>query len=553
MADRISEPIEHLPGGVERFTVEDEDVFARVTCYPGAGPPRKTVERSVPAALTGASGDAQVLAPPVDPNDWAQFPRWSTILPQCIRALVAGIEGHGYALVEAGWKEEDLKSTEHEARKAERERIRQWLDSAGGELTWQDLRERTRADIETVGFSGWELIYSGDTLDGIKHHPGRTLRLCKQSKGAVPMRRYIREPDGSGWTIREEMGHPRLVVAVSDDNDVVYFKEPGDPRRIDRTTGKTIDATDKGEATATDATEMVFLGPYNPGGVYPLPRWVGTAGAIESSHDAWKLNRDYLKEPIPSMLLLCSGGTLPAGTQDFLTDKFAEARKKGFRAVTVEAMSKKSGGVGAITETLPLVPQLEVVFLNEAQKDDAMFGKLDEANRNKVRSACGVHPIMTGESQDYTRATADAAVQTCESITFAPSRRLTDSVVDRIIFPRFGALWWRYQGKGPRLTRAEDIKIVAEVMEKLGIGGAEDAARLLAEIGIEVKATDQPWGALPFALAKIYAQQGLLETNTPEKAVAEQERFRAVVADVMRQAVEEAVERVLERAAEEMA
>ena len=39
-------------------------------------------------------------------------------------------------------------------------------------------------------------------------------------------------------------------------------------------------------------------------------------------------------------------------------------------------------------------------------------------NRDKIRSAFRLHPIYTGESQDYTRATADTARQVTEEQVF---------------------------------------------------------------------------------------------------------------------------------------
>ena len=53
---------------------------------------------------------------------------------------------------------------------------------------------------------------------------------------------------------------------------------------------------------------------------------------------------------------------------------------------------------------------------------DGLFQEYCKNNRDKIRSAFRLHPIYTGESQDYTRATADTARQVTEEQVFQPER-----------------------------------------------------------------------------------------------------------------------------------
>jgi capsid portal protein len=158
----------------------------------------------------------------------------------------------------------------------------------------------------------------------------------------------------------------------------------------------------------------------------------------------------------------------------------------------------------------------------------------DANSRSKVRSACGVSPLFTAETQDYTRATAQAALQVAESNTFAPPRRALDTAINRHIMPRIDAKWWLYRGNGPRLTSLEDVGRAADALTKLGAGTPNVGADLVGRaLGVEIPGFDQRWADLPFPLVQVLANQGLLDVMAEER---------------LERAVDRVVERVMARA-----
>jgi len=521
---------------VDHLVSEAGDTVARVSML--------TVARSgVGSGQVADAPDtgADYLPPPYNPNQLAKLPERSSILPQCVAALVAGIEGHGYSLdsvpgalmpkPDAARKEEMLE---------EQQRIRRWFDHAAGDLSWQDSREARRTDEETIGWGAWEFLEDDDgELVGLETIKARTLRLMPREKDPITVKRYRMSTDGSEWEETEVERRVRLYLQLGSNGERAYFKEPGDPRAIDRATGKVLSENQAAPAAGL-ARELLFMGRYNPAGDYPVPRWIGATGAIGGSFAAEQRNLSWFENPIPIMMLLVSGGQLPREAHEYLAQKLEEARKndKHPSIVIVEAL-KRGGGSPSLGDLMSpganTTPSLDTVKLNDLSPHDGQFQRFDLNSRGKVRSSCGIPPLFTAETEEYTRATAQAALQVAEQGTFAPARRRLDTAINRHIMPRIGARWFVYRGNGPKITSMEDVGTAAEALAKLGAGTPNVGADLVGRaLGVEVPQFDQSWADLPFALVQTLANQGLLD-------VMQEERLERAVTRV--------VERVLAKAA----
>lgn len=514
-------------GSTEAYVTEGEDFISRISLI--------QVQRAQDVAsgqVRTERSTAGFLSPPYDPNWLATLPERSSILPQCIAALSAGKVGFGYSLDPVGF---DPKTLEKGAEQlVEKERIRRWFDFAAGDLSWSDHLDRSSRDEETVGWYVWELLEDKDTLVGMSHMQGRTVRLMPTEEEAIDVQRFRLSEDGSKWEETTERRNVRTYVQLGANNQKAYFREVGDPRAISRATGKVlgpkVDPTNPGHAR-----QLIFTGPYNPAGEYPLPRWIGSIGSIGNSFAAEQRNLSWFKNPLPILMLLVSGGLLGKEAHEYIAQKLLEARNddKTPSVVIVEAKTKETSG-GKLSDVLnpgaALTPNMEIVKLNELSPKDGQFQDLDGNSRDHVRSACGVPPIFTAETQDYSRATAAAALQVAEQGTFAPARRMQDTIINRHIMPRIDAKWWTYRGNGPALTSLEDVERAAEAMTKMGSGSPNFGAELMSKaLGAEVPKTDQPWGDLPFALVQVLANQGLLEVMQESRL----ERSVAKVVDAM--------------------
>lgn len=458
-----------------------------------------------------ASG--RVLEPPYSPDALIRYAESSNILPQCITALSRNIVGHGYTMQPTFDKASEEAQEILDLAAEEKQRAIRFFDGANLEMTFDELMDAVERDIETVGWCGLELQRTkAGALAGLTHIRGKDLRLGAREAESIEVTRWRLTTDGSEWV--EEVGwiRPRCYVQRGRARQV-WFKMPGDPRRISRASGRPIAGNDDSQE---EARELLWLdGPYNPGSPYPLPRWAGVIPEVLGSHKQALTNVSYFDDgAIPPMIIAMSGGQF---TKKAL-DRFAEQMEaiKGatgkHRVLLIEAMTKGSGmaadlqGFGSNQ-----IPRLDVIDLRENMASDALFQGYDDNCRRKIRSACGVPPIAIGESDDYTRATAREATRVWDQNVLSPSRNKIADRIQRFIMSELRVLYWRFAFNGPPLTGAEEVAEVMTAAAEAGVGSPNVWARVINHyFGIEIPVEDDAWADLPFTLVRLAVQAGAL-------------------------------------------
>lgn len=351
----------------------------------------------------------KTIAPPYNPAFLSRVPEHSSILPQCIDALVTNIEGHGIMFVPTF----DPKAADalKAAAEGEKARAQRFFDTASLDFGYGELRARLREDLEKIGYGGWEFILDQRTAElcGLNHIPGRTLRLGAIDKEPTLITRKVLSADGSQWQDQKAFKHLRLYAQTIGGGRTVWFKEPGDPRRINRRTGAVLEGMQEpSDAARNDlARELLWFSRYNANSPYGVPRWIGTLIAIAGSRASEDVNLNFFRDRFPPILVTIAGGVFTQKQEEHFQEKLAEAQGvENFWKVLV--MSAVNGSTGSVAELAgpgkQLQPRIQVERLELNQSGDALFQTFDANNRNKVRSACGIPALFTGESQDYTRA-----------------------------------------------------------------------------------------------------------------------------------------------------
>ena len=127
------------------------------------------------------------------------------------------------------------------------------LDFPNDDHSLQELRERVRRDLETIGNAYMEI---GRDRQGriclVSHVPGHTVRLTPKDKEGTEV--TIELPrEGEARTQKVQKKFRRFVQIVS--TKKVYFKEFGDPRNVNPVNDR-IDDTLGLEQTATELIHM---------------------------------------------------------------------------------------------------------------------------------------------------------------------------------------------------------------------------------------------------------------------------------------------------------
>lgn len=498
----------------------------------------------------------QAIRPPDEPEHLVTMNDRSSIVPQCIEALKTNIEGYGHGF-EPTVPMATLDDSRRSEVEAERDRARRFFETATVDFPFTELRMRTRHDIEGIGWSGWELIPIDDDdpaseLIGLEHVKGINLRMTVRSKEAVTFSRMVLSPDGGEWIRRTYDKRPRLFVQITNGTSRVYFKEPGDPRRIDRKTGEVL--ADGAPAPNGVARELLWFGRYNPSSEYGLPRWYGAAVAVGGLRQSEEVNFLYFThKSVPPIVVMVQGGVLNEASVQRIAHRFEELHgvENWHKALILEAVPHATGTISDLNPGAAMTPKVEIKPLTEAQHGDALFQVYEQRSRDKILSAFGLPPIFVGSSRDYTRATAQVSLEVAERGTFGPARAMVDDRVNRFIMSRLGIRWWRFRSNGPKLSSAEDVARIINAGVQSGAGSPNEYAEILGEVlGIEVSRIPYKWGDLPFKVIEMAMQAGTLaiDLDTGELVQREQvsEEQVARVRRGLAGAVADEVERQIE-------
>jgi len=475
----------------------------RIRGAKGAGESNAILDDPFAESSLYNSGDTarHILVPPMGEGSLrtlSDMIEESNILGQCVQAYQTNIDGFGHKL-ELAVKSEDFPKEKKDEADAEKERLEEFFTYCFAEGSFPELRQRLRRDIETSGPGYIEVLRDQTTgfVNRLNHVPSHTMRQTVYDKDQV----VVTEHRQVGLDITDAKVARRFRTFVqiqygAGRKEEVWFKEFGDPRAMDKTTGKW---KAKGDKTNL-ATEIIsFRCTYNATSPYSVPRWAGNLPSILGSRAAEEINLLYFdNKAIPPMVVTVSGGALTKGTVkriENLINYKLKGRENFHEPLILEAMPVQDGSGKSAA------PRVEIKPLTDAAIKDALFMGYDGENRKKVRSSFRLTPLYTGESEDLTRATAEASMQVVEEQVFRPERVAFDYVVNRWLMPELGAKYHKFVSVGPNVTLNEDLVAALTAGETAGSMTPNIGRRLLADITeSDIPQIAEPWGDVPFSL-----------------------------------------------------
>jgi PBSX family phage portal protein len=409
---------------------------------------------------------------------------------------------------EIGKKTEEIRSL----MRLERAQIEQFFEHCAGELSFKELRRRTREDLEVTGNGYWEVLRNAaGKIAEFYLVPSYSMRLAPIEHVLHPVRvkRKLSPFRYDNVVVRRRFR--RLIQIVLD--RIVYFKEFGDSRVISKRTGRVYANEEELRRDAVHdgpATEVIHFKIYSPRSPYGVPRWIGNLLAVLGSRASEEVNYLYFdNKAVPPLALLVSGGKLAQGAtekiQSYIGDNIRG--KENFHKILVIEAEQAAGGPKQLAETGRV--RLDLVPLRDAQQDDALFQGYDQANQDKVGQSFRVPRILRGDTKDFNRATADAALQYAETQVFQGEREVFDDLINRTIFAELGVRFWTFKSNSPVNRDPLDAsKILTAVLPVLTANEARDVAgdmlnRVLPQI-------DAAWGQqpMPMTLAGSVAEEG---------------------------------------------
>ena len=434
-----------------------------------------------------------VIAPPFDLLNLTIIPEHSPHLPQMIEAMEVNVDGLGYTLKPLIPLSEN---TPHEVVSEvadEGTRLRTFFRYCWQDGTFTRLRRLTRADYEKTGNAYWEILRSPTTgqIDGFEWCPSYTMRLTKRSDQPIPYveRRLISTP-GQGIQWEEKPKAKRFRRYVQERSGIfVYFKEFGDPRRMNYKTGE-YETADRPVPLDMLATEIFHWRLWSTRTPYGLPRWIGNILSVLGTRSAEEVNYRTLKSNnVPSYLLLVSGGSIDRSTEQRIAD-YIETQVSGQGNFSQMLIIEAEPARDVLGETSQV--KLEAIPMVQGQVKDQLFQEYTKNNGTSTRSAFRLPPIYIGLTEDYSRATADTSRTIAEEQVFGPERSEFDESMNRWIMPSLDAKWHSFVTRSPSVTNDADMIRI--------LGSAERTGGLTPRISREVMGdvlnrdlVDMPW------------------------------------------------------------
>jgi PBSX family phage portal protein len=486
-----------------------------------------------PEQVTSLYESGRLIQPPYNLLSLATLREYSSELWQCLDAMTVNIEGYGHRFVTRLEVNAAPKEVQ-EAVKQEHADLHNFFEYVDVEEGFTALRLKTRLDIESTGGGYWEVIrdMEGDIVE-FKHAPSYQMRLGRSEDKQILVETPILKLLASGEVVPDKIrrykrfrqymqvrglySHTTPDAAVTSNASAVWFKEFQDPRHFDNITGQEItdkDEVEKARENGRLANEMIYFALYCPRSAYGMPRFIGNMLGIYGDRSAEEINYiTFENNNIPSMVISVSNGQLTQGTIDRI-ESFTESQIQGsdnyskFLIVEAEGFAEGEDG-GQI--------KIEIKPLTREQHTDAMFQKYSANNRDSIRRAFRIPPILVGRAEDYTRATADASVKLADEQIFAPARAIVDQFLNRRVFPEKGYRYHKFKSNSPDTTDNTELVNLLKDAEKTGGMSPKIARDILSDVlGRPLPPVSDAFnGDVPFSLTMAEAVKNKADPTEP--------------------------------------
>lgn len=474
-----------------------------------------------PARLSKAQGDAaatttlpekdvflsvhdKVVEPPYDPARLSGMLEVSAELAQAVEAMELNCDGFGQHL-QPVVNVSKLPEDEQRMAATERLRLERWLRTValGQRISFTRLRRRLRRDLESTGNAYLEVVPTrdGKGIAELRHIPSQQMRLGLEGDDLVEVREPVLEIGEDGIPqYQEQVTYKRFRTYVQGvegtrSTRTRWFKEWGDPRTVDNTTGDLVPEENLAELPAAKrANEVLHFALYAPRTPYGIPRWVANTAAALGEREAGEINlRTMRNNLIPSMVVTVADGRLTPGSVTRMR-QFMEESVRGDRNYSRFLVLEAEGNLeGEDVGTA----KVEIKPLADLQRTDAMFPRYIELTKDSVRRSFRLPGIFVGATKDLAKAAAEEARKLADEQVFSPEREDFDWLLNTLLVARMRIRYWQVISHTPNVTDNEELISMLANAERTG-GITPRIARMVVEDVFPVAA-----GAPPMDPAKV--------------------------------------------------
>lgn len=449
----------------------------------------------------GGARDSGILEPPYKLRLLDRLCHENNALSTCIEAMVTNIAGTGFDFERAGERVET--ETDDQQIDELRELFGEpWPGKSHKQMLedfWRDVERVGNGYIEVVRNNAGEIVFW-------RHVDAKMMRLCKLDKSVPVTRKVTRKGVDVTVKLRERT---RRYVQIVNGVSVVYFKEFGSKRKLDKRNGnwETRDNPVKPQHLASEIIHLRMLpDAHTP---YGVPRWISQLPSVLGSRKAEEFNLEFFDNGgIPPMLIILQGGMLQHETRKALEQSMSGPAGKKQRASILEV--EPTGG----SMDNPTQARVTVERFGAERQNDSMFENYDDKCESRIRRAFRLPPMFVGAGGDYSYASAYTSYTIAEAQVFKPEREKLDQIMNMGLLPELGYTDYRYRSKPMTISEAT-IKLqgIELAMGTNRVDPADVIYEINEAVGTHMRVTDEPVDPMgPGGAGKI---PGMNQAGTP--------------------------------------
>lgn len=399
-----------------------------------------------PDYTTGYMGSTAPISPPYELTRLAAIFEQSNMLRQCVAAYVTNIAMYGWEIVQAS---EDTPIDEEE-----RLFLQTIIDSPNSDESLRTIHALIVESYERIGHGYVEVIRDRKgRVSLLRHAASSTMGVCPRNEEPVLVSYDVAR--GARTVQVQEIKRFR-IYRQQQGGRFVFFKEFGDPRRLNCNTG--IFASPGNPVSAeNEATELIHFRQTSED-VYGIPRWISQLPSILGSREAEEVNLRYFEDnTVPPMILTVAGGRLTGESfrelKAILNAKTV-GKERQHQIMLLEAVAERES-----LDDKGANVTLQVEKLTDSRPSDALFTAYDEANQAKVRSCFRLPPVSVGLSQDITFACYDEETETLTDHGWVTIDSWQEGMRVACVCPRTGTITMEHPEGGMQLYDVENVSM----------------------------------------------------------------------------------------------
>lgn len=384
-----------------------------------------------------------------DPASCKLLVKNSNIIPQCIEAYKRNIAGYGIAL-------EYLPGEKDKTAVDDWNRAEKFLETCNLENSPEEIIGMLIEDLESCGMADVEVAWpTGSEFPTIYRMKPQYIRCTTESDMVTIKRKRRIKSTNQVEEFSQEIYARRY--AMKRGRSVVWFRLFG---------------------TEGEDNQIIPLR-FSNDGPYGEPRWFGNTPGVVGSREAEELNVSYFANGrMLSMILTVTNGSLTKQSMELLKNIKGSESQGGI--LYLQAKGEETGG--PVDEKVEKVA-IKLDKLNDLLQQDALFLDYAKEKKTDILSAFRLPPILVGQSSDYNRATAQAALRFAEEQIFEPYRTwIMDEIFNKRLFPALGIFRVRATLRGPRIIDPEDRKQLLDFIADRGIMLVRDLIPIAEEV-----------------------------------------------------------------------